>query len=146
LSLRASFTQLKYLVVQFFVIISLLNYAIWRNYEFSIVQPGKTEGGSGSRFNEGGAKKLLIIAMVQHVPERYENLRIQLNLLLHLEEAAFCGSADMKLANALLGLQRSSSNHQCPRAEAEFSSQRPAFSVPRQPVQLERVRPTARWS
>ncbi len=71
------------------------------------------EGACASSFSDGGVKRLLILAIVEDVCESYSNLQALLQLL-KLEEVSFTLAVDMKLANALLGLQCASSSHPCP--------------------------------
>ncbi|MEE4247028.1 MAG: hypothetical protein V2I33_16565 [Kangiellaceae bacterium] len=67
---------------------------------------------TNSDFKDGGVKKLLLLAVVEDVPETHVNMQNILHLL-SLESLDCVCSMDMKLANIILGLQGSSSAHPC---------------------------------
>lgn len=75
-----------------------------------------TDGACRQHFADGGVKKLLLLAVSPAVSESYENLQQILNLLC-LQGVSFCIAADMKMTNAILGLQCCSSTHPCPWCE-----------------------------
>uniref|UniRef100_A0A1I8HLA7 Solute carrier family 35 member F4 n=1 Tax=Macrostomum lignano TaxID=282301 RepID=A0A1I8HLA7_9PLAT len=74
------------------------------------------EGACRFHFEDGGVRKLLLLAIAESVSESYDNLQQILNLL-NLQGFSFCAAVDMKISNAILGLQCCSSTHPCPWCE-----------------------------
>jgi hypothetical protein len=85
--------------------------------EHSSDQPGSrgsyAQGACSSIFRDSSVKKLILLAIVPEVAESYGNLETILQLL-NLDGFNFALAVDMKLANAVLGLQSASSTHPCP--------------------------------
>ncbi|PAA49210.1 hypothetical protein BOX15_Mlig018049g5 [Macrostomum lignano] len=74
------------------------------------------EGACRFHFEDGGVRKLLLLAIAESVSESYDNLQQILNLL-NLQGFSFCAAVDMKISNAILGIQCCSSTHPCPWCE-----------------------------
>ena len=63
-------------------------------------------------FKNSGIKKLMILALVEQLPERYENVD-QLLGLLNIEEFTFYCCCDLKLQNVLAGINAHGSTYPC---------------------------------
>ncbi|KAK6181780.1 hypothetical protein SNE40_009567 [Patella caerulea] len=74
------------------------------------------DGAFAKNFVDSGVKKLIIIAIVEHVKETYDNFTSVLELV-ELDKVDFVAAFDLKLANAFLGLGTHSSTCPCPWCE-----------------------------
>ena len=72
----------------------------------------KKPAGSSDRFKDSGVKKLLIIAIVQGIPETYRNVKVIMGFL-DLQNFDFTLASDLKLINILYGLQSHSCTYPC---------------------------------
>ena len=62
----------------------------------------------------GGVKRVIVIGMVEDVPETFENVQILLNILnIKQNHINTTFASDLKLLNILIGIQGHSSNHAC---------------------------------
>lgn len=82
----------------------------------SVSSPEKKKTASSSRsaakFKDSGVKKLLLIAVVEGVPETYSNVQMILNAL-NIEFIDFSLASDLKLCNIACGMQGHSSSFPC---------------------------------
>lgn len=64
-----------------------------------------------------GVKKLMILCLINDIPETYDNVKLLLESLL-LDEIAFTVASDLKLANILTAIQCHSCAHPCTYCDA----------------------------
>ena len=96
----------------------------------------KKSGRKRKKYLDSSVKKLFILALVQGIPETYENVRKILEVLkLENVEFEFCLTTDMKLQNIMIGIQSGSAACPCPYCE----SRRP-FKIPGKKRTLGRIR------
>ncbi|PAA90668.1 hypothetical protein BOX15_Mlig012066g1 [Macrostomum lignano] len=76
-----------------------------------------TRGANSRKFCDTGVKKILLLAIVNDVPETYGNIQALLEAIA-VNELQIPVTADMKVANIICGLQPHSCTHPCPYCEA----------------------------
>ncbi len=78
----------------------------------SLIMPAKKKPDLGRIYLNSGVKKLLIVGLVEKVPEMYDNMQTFLREL-QLSSISFTAAMDLKLANVICGLQCHASIHPC---------------------------------
>ena len=73
-------------------------------------------GISASKFKYSGVRKLIILSIVEDLPEDYNNVK-KLMEALNLDEFTHVTVADHKLQNQLLGMNAHGATHCCPYCE-----------------------------
>ena len=76
-------------------------------------------------FKNNGVKKVMIIGLVEDVPEKYENIQKLLELL-DLDEIEASYAVDMKLQNTMGGMQSHAATHPCVYCEGSKPWDKPA--------------------
>ena len=73
-------------------------------------------GFTASKFKDSGVRKLIILSIVEDLPEDYNNVK-KLMEALNLDEFTHVTVADHKLQNQLLGMNAHGATHCCPYCE-----------------------------
>ena len=71
-----------------------------------------SKGSAPAKFKDSGVKKLLLLAIVEGIPETYDNVKV-IFMALDIEHVDFCLACDLKLTNIVFGLQSHSSTYPC---------------------------------
>ena len=87
-------------------------------------KPKKTSK-TTKEFLNSGVKKVMILALAENVPEKYENVQKILELL-DLEQLEHCVAIDLKLQNVMCGMQGHSATHPCCYCEGSKPWDEPA--------------------
>ena len=95
--------------------------------------PAKRRGPEA--YSNSGIKKLIIVGLVNDLPELYENVKQLLDAIGLKSLSFFTMAMDMKLGNICLGLQSHASKHPCAWCEGSAP-----WSVPARPRTLGRLR------
>lgn len=82
--------------------------------------PSKSPDAKKTHFLDSGVKKLLLLAIVPHIPENYLNVKGLLSAL-NLSAFDLLTTLDLKLCNIVSGLQASSCSYPCYACEAHKS-------------------------
>lgn len=77
---------------------------------------------TGNAFKVGGVKRLFIIALVQNLAEKYENVAPIWTKLLKLQNIEAIIAGDLKIINIITGIMAHSSRQPCPYCEAQKSA------------------------
>lgn len=75
--------------------------------------PAQHRGLKGE-FKQGGVKRLLILALVPDLPEKYQYVLVLWRNLLKLKDLDAVVACDLKMANILVGIMAHSSSNPCP--------------------------------
>ena len=73
-------------------------------------------GFTASKFKDSGVRKLIILSIVEDLPETYSNVK-KLMEGLNLDEFTHVNVADHKLQNQLLGMNAHGATYCCPYCE-----------------------------
>ena len=76
-------------------------------------------------FLNNGVKKVFILALVQDIPEKYENVQ-KIMELLDIDELKHSFSVDLKLQNVMCGMQSHGSTHPCVYCEGSKPWEEPS--------------------
>ena len=75
------------------------------------------QGAQSKNFQNGGVKKLIILAMAKDTKENYQNVSMIIKKL-KLDNVKYYCIFDFKLANIFFGIESCSSSHPCVFCEA----------------------------
>ena len=88
----------------------------------NIFSPDEISDSGDFRYSNSGVQKSQFLAIVQDVPENYENLRLILEYL-NLDDVSYSLAFDLKLANILLGISSHGGKFACMYCEGELSTE-----------------------